>query len=338
MKEPIVSVIMPVYNAEKYLAETINSILAQTFVDFEFLIIDDGSTDKSLQILNSYADSRIKVLKNDKNIGYVQTLNKLIDLSKGKYIARQDNDDISFPERLKKQVDFLNKNEGTGVCGTNMFFFGDKQKQSLMPIRDEEIRAYMIINNPFCHPTIMYRKSLFNELKIDKYDESLCPAEDYAMWFEISKKTKLANLYEPLLKYRWHQNNTSQLKKDIQIEKANDIRKKIMKFTLSLEISEKENQLLGFISNPELVDYDDLLSFEEFCKKILEKNSEIGYYNQIVLRNLFFYFWTKVCFKSLKISTIKKWKMYFSSDLYSFKSVLDLISIKSIYKFIYDKK
>lgn len=338
MKEPIVSVIMPVFNAEKYLTETIDSILAQTFIDFEFLIIDDGSTDKSLQILNSYTDPRMKVLKNDKNIGYVQTLNKLIDLSRGKYIARQDNDDISFPGRLEKQVNFLNRNEDIGVCGTNMFFFGEKQKQSLVPINDEEIRAYMIINNPFCHPTVMYRKSLFNELNIDKYDESLCPAEDYAMWFEISKKTKLANLSAPLLKYRWHQNNTSQLKKDIQIEKADAIRKKILRFTLSYEISEKENQLLKFIANPELIDYDNLMSFEKLLIKIFQKNLEIAYYKENILRNLFFYFWTKVCFKATNISTIKKGKIYFSSGLYNHMSVLNLISIRSIYKFMYDKK
>ena len=328
---------MPVYNAEKYLNETIDSILDQTYDDFEFLIIDDGSTDRSLQILNSYNDPRIKVFKNEKNIGYIQTLNKLLELAKGEYIARQDNDDISFPNRIEKQVHFLNNNVDIGLCGTNAYVFGNKKKKTMMPICDNEIRAYMIINSPFCHPTIMYRKSIFEELGVAKYDESLCPAEDYAMWFEISKKTKLANLTEPLLKYRWHENNTSQLKKNIQIEKADNIRKHILKFTFLIEISDDETLLLNLISFPELINHDNLIPLEQLLIKLLRKNKEIGYYQDNILQSLFFYFWTKVCYKAHDYTLFKRIKIYVTSNLFSQKNLLNFISTKNIHKIIYDQ-
>ena len=328
---------MPVYNAAKYLNETINSVLNQTFDDFEFLIIDDGSTDNSVEILYSHNDPRIKILINEKNIGYVKTLNKLIDLSKGEYIARQDNDDLSLPDRIEKQVFFLNTNKDVGVCGTNAFTFGTKTKMTRLPITDDEIRAYMIINTPFIHPSIMYRKSIFDVLKIGKYNEDLCPAEDYAMWFEISKKTKLANLPEPLLKYRWHDTNTSQLKKNIQIEKANNIRKEILDYTLSYQISTEESQLFEIISNPNLANEKDLKSVEETFTKILEKNSVIGYYNDSAITNLFFYFWTKIFFKSQNIALSTKFSIYFKSSLFNFGCLLGLITIASTKKIIYDK-
>jgi len=327
---------MPVYNAENYIKQTIDSILTQTFVDFEFLIIDDGSSDKSLQILSTYTDPRIKVFKNERNIGYVRTLNKLIKLSKGEYIARQDNDDISFPKRLEKQVHFLNKNQEIGICGSNAMIFGTKKNMTFLPLHDEEIRAYMIFSNPIYHPTVMYRKTLFNELGVDKYDESLCPAEDYAMWFNASKKTKLANLTEPLLKYRIHENNTGSLNKNIQDENANKVRKDIFKFTLSMDISTEEIRLLSLIYKRDLINYENLISYEQLLIKILHKNSEIKYFNERVLKNLLFYFWTNVCFKIKNISRTKKLKVYFSSSLYNYGSLFNIISVRSVKKLIYE--
>lgn len=337
MSNPKVSVIMPVYNAEKYIKETIDSILKQTFVNYEFLIIDDGSSDKSLEIIRSYNDSRIKVFKNEKNIGYVQTLNKLLKLAKGEYIARQDNDDISLPKRLEKQVRYLDKNTDIGVCGSNAFIFGSKKKKTLLPISDNEIRAYMIFNNPMLHPSIMFRKSLFTENKIPYYDESLCPAEDYAMWFEISKKSKLSNLAEPLLMYRWHDNNASQLQKKGLVKNANIIRSKILKYALSYHITNRETALIELISSPRLIDYDTLISLEGLLIKILLQNKKKKYINEKTLSSLFFNLWTMVCYKNKRIKLSKKIIVYFSSKLYNHFRLLNFISLKSINKFIYDK-
>lgn len=327
---------MPVYNAEKYLSETINSIICQTFIDFEFLIIDDGSADGSMGILNSYKDPRIKVFKNNQNIGYVKTLNGLIGLSSGKYIARQDNDDISLPNRLEKQVMFLEKNEDIGLCGTNMVSFGDNRKMTLLPTGDDEIRAYMIISNPIVHPTAMFRRSLFTQMGVEEYDESFCPAEDYAMWFEISKKAKLANLPEALLKYRCHEKNTSQVKKGEQIQKANQIRKRIIESTLSCEISDEEASLLNMISYPEPIFCENVMSLEKVLIKILKKNLQVGYYKDKVIRKIFCYFWMKICFKANNISLSRKMHIYFSSRLCNFAALKSLVSLKYINKMRYE--
>jgi glycosyltransferase involved in cell wall biosynthesis len=123
-----ITVLMPVYNGEKYLREAIDSIFNQTFTDFEFLIVDDGSTDNSVEIINSYQNSRINLVKNDKNEGLVYTLNRGLSLAKGEYIARMDCDDISLPERLKKQIDFLDSNSEIAVVGTWIKVINEKEE------------------------------------------------------------------------------------------------------------------------------------------------------------------------------------------------------------------
>ena len=336
VKNPVVSIIMPVYNAENYLKETMDSILYQTFKDFELLIVDDFSTDNSYQILMNYQDPRIKIFKNEKNIGYVKTLNNLIKLTSGLYVARHDNDDISNLTRLEKQVDFLNKNQDIGICGSNALTFGNKENMTLLPLKDKEIRAYMIFGNPFYHSTVMFRKNLFENTDDELYDESYCPAEDYALWFSISKKTKLANISDTLLNYRLHENNTSSLKKTVQIENANRIRKKIFKNTLSMNISEKELLLLSLGSNRNLINYSNLISFENLLIKILNKNLENKYFEQRVLKNLLFYLWTNVCFKLKNISFIKKINIYIFSPLYDSYSLFSFISIRNIKKLFHE--
>lgn len=120
--------IMPVYNAEEFLKESIHSILDQTFSDFELLIGDDGSTDRSLEIIRSFNDNRLILIRNDRNQGIANTLNRLIDASRGEFIARQDSDDLSLQKRLGKQVEFLEKNPEIGLCGTQITWFGSKKK------------------------------------------------------------------------------------------------------------------------------------------------------------------------------------------------------------------
>ena len=122
---PRISVIMPAYNAEKYIREAIDSILAQTYTDFEFIIIDDASTDATASIVESYSDERIRFFRNEHNMGVANTLNRGLDLAVGEYIARMDSDDISLPERFAKQVEFMDTHTDVIVCGSNAIVFGD---------------------------------------------------------------------------------------------------------------------------------------------------------------------------------------------------------------------
>jgi len=208
---PYVTVLMSTYNSEKYLNEAIDSILNQTFKDFEFIIIDDGSTDRSLKILKSYKDPRIRIVQNESNIGLAKSLNKGLKLAQGKYIARMDSDDISLPNRLKKQVAFMEANPEIGVCGTWSQTFGEIKKiVSKTPLKHEDISAIMFSYCPISHPTVIIRKDIIDRYDF-YYDEIAQGCEDYKLWVEMAKVTRFANLQEVLLHYRFHSTQITKL-------------------------------------------------------------------------------------------------------------------------------
>lgn len=205
MKSPTVTILMPVYNGEKYLKESIDSILCQTFHDFIFLIVDDGSTDNSVNIVKSYDDSRIKLLVNEKNIGISKTLNLGIENTKTKYLARMDQDDISLPNRIEEQVNFMETHPEIGVCGTWMLAFNVKNQSILKkrPVKDSDIKAGLLFQNPMAHPTVMMRKEVFDKNNF-RYDPQYDGLEDYDLWERMSIVTKMENIPKALLRYRLH--------------------------------------------------------------------------------------------------------------------------------------
>jgi len=205
MQKPLVSVLMPAYNAEKYIGEAIESILNQTFKDFEFIIVDDASTDKTWEIIQEYAkkDKRILALKNNNNIKSCLTLIKAFKLAKGKYISVADNDDISYANRLKKQFDFMEEHQEVGIAGGVIQIIDQNKKpiaKRKYDITDCEIRKSIFRHSPFAHPLIMIRKTVLN--KIGYYNPKYAPADDYDLYFRIGEISKFANLSEVLLQYR----------------------------------------------------------------------------------------------------------------------------------------
>ena len=222
---PLVSIILPCYNAEKYLQECISSILNQTYNKFELIIIDDGSTDTSYEIAESNKDSRITILKNNSNTGIVSCLNASIKLTKGKYIARIDADDMMHRERLEKQVSFLedDKNKEIVLVGSNHFIIDSNSHNVSLkqfPITDSEIKACMLFQNPFSHPSVMIRTNI---LKKEKYSNKFNHAEDYQLWFKLSTNYKMANIPEFLTYYRIHAQNTSAQKGKQQKENTAEL-------------------------------------------------------------------------------------------------------------------
>lgn len=203
--KPLVSVILPVYNGEKYLDEAIKSILSQSYKRFELIIIDDGSKDKSLSIAKGFKDSRIKVYTQT-NKGLAKTLNRGISLSKGTYIARQDQDDFSYPERLEKQANYLNKNPKCGLVGTwAEIWEGDNKKthRSLKHCPENGLLQYFLLfDNPFVHSSVMIRKTALEDVGFYSTDKNLQPPEDYELWSRIARKYDLANIPELLHAYR----------------------------------------------------------------------------------------------------------------------------------------
>jgi len=201
---PTVSVVMPVYNAEKYLCDAIESILKQTFHDFEFIIIDDGSSDSTSSILNNnYNDKRIVYVKNDENKGIVYSLNRGLALSKGKYIARMDADDICIATRLAEQVKFLDTHPDIDICGAYVQMFSDFGLGEVCkyPILSEEIKGALVFNNVFAHPVVMMRHATLLEHGI-QYNEKFLNAEDFGLWSSMLEFGGYANLPKVLLHYR----------------------------------------------------------------------------------------------------------------------------------------
>jgi glycosyltransferase involved in cell wall biosynthesis len=202
---PTVSVLLPVYNSGRFLREAIDSVLAQTYTDFELLVLNDGSTDGSGAIINSYTDPRLKHLPNDRNRGLIYTLNRGIDLAQGTYIARMDGDDICRPERLAKQVAFLESNNAAIVASTLEMMNESGAplppwKEDRACISPESIGECLLRNNCIGHPSIMGRTAI---LKQYRYQEDQKEAEDYDLWLRLVADGKIvAKIDEPLLRYR----------------------------------------------------------------------------------------------------------------------------------------
>lgn len=200
---------MPTLNAEKYLKTSIDSILNQTFKDFELIIVDDNSSDNTLKIINKYKDKRIKLIKGE-NKGIAAALNLGIKIAKGKYIARMDADDISLPKRFEKQIDFMDKNIEFGICGTRVKTLTNEtiHKNWGSWLKTNPKFIDILQNCAFCHPTVMIRKSIIKKGDL-YYNEKLHYTEDQELWFRAIKVTKFYNLKDKLLVYRINKLNKS---------------------------------------------------------------------------------------------------------------------------------
>jgi len=213
---PKITVVLPVYNADKYLLETLKSISAQDFLDWELIAINDGSTDSSLKILNDYSciEPRMRII-NRENRGLVSTLNEGITLAKGKWIARIDADDICLPNRFRTQLDWLKINDAT-VCGGGIKRIGDSGKGNSwdFPTTTEGIYAWLLFRPAFAHPTVFIKKEI---AQIMPYSKEFTHCEDYELWTRLALNGEpLTNVKETVLLYRIHPEQVSQAKKDTQ--------------------------------------------------------------------------------------------------------------------------
>ena len=199
-KDPKVSVLMSVYNDEKYLKQAIDSILNQTFNDFEFLIIDDGSTDDSSRIIESYSDPRIKLIKNEVNIKLSNSLNKGLALARGEYVARMDSDDISLPNRLMEQIRFMDTNKDVAICGSYIRIIGTN-KIWKYPLSPEDCFGGLLFNSILAHPSVMMRRKFFIDNNF-LYNPEFIRCEDYELWTRIALSGKISNINKTLVCYR----------------------------------------------------------------------------------------------------------------------------------------
>ncbi len=202
---PKISVILPVYNGEKYLKEAIESVLVQTFTDFELIVIDDGSIDGSAEIVKGYADPRIIYIQKEHS-GIIATLNRGLKESKGELIARFDCDDLCEPDRLEEQNRFFEEHSECMVAGSYAIEIDENGQVTGMldyvPTDTESIRKYAILHNPFIHPSVMMRKSLFETT--EGYRDRYLHAEDYELWTRVIYRNECANIPKRLIRYRMH--------------------------------------------------------------------------------------------------------------------------------------
>lgn len=207
---PKISVLMPVFNCRQYIEESVNSIINQTFTDFEFLIIDDCSTDGTFEYLQSLSDPRINLIRKTQNSGHTISLNMGLELAKGEYIARMDGDDVSLPERLTKQVDFLETHPEIGVLGTRvqiMDAFGNISHTLQFPTQHGVLRWSLCFYNPIVHPSVIMRREIIE--RAGGYNPDMKHAEDYDLWRRLSGLTRLSNLQDVLFCLRKHDANVS---------------------------------------------------------------------------------------------------------------------------------
>jgi len=320
MKTPKISVIMSAYNAEKYIAEAIESILNQTFKDFEFIIINDSSTDDSLKIIKKYKnkDRRIVLINNKKNIGLTKSLNKGLKIAKGKYIARMDDDDISLSNRFQIQFNFLKKNKEIFLVGAGTIIINKNGKciKKSIPIANRfKIKNILNKKNFFYHSTIMFR----NIHKIF-YREKMLYVEDYDLYLRlIDKGYSLTNIKKPLLKYRISDNSMTH---------SNSIPKQLLFIEKAIEF---HNQRLGSGSdkydsfnpisilkmdynksnNKDVLKYliksafkvNDFLETRNICKRYFKN---YGIFNIVPFYYLITFLGKKYQKNSLKIPTVKR--------------------------------
>ena len=271
MGAELVTVLMPAYNVGKYLNESIDSILRQTYTNFRFLIINDGSVDETENIILSYKDPRIDYIKNEKNIGYVASLNRGIDLISSKYIVRMDADDIAIPHRIEKQVALMESRPDIAVCGSGKinFFNGRPDSETAVTTVTEEKQLLFssIFNTSIPHPSAILRNSILQETGL-RYDENYYYAEDKAMWLDMAQYGNLINIEEPLIKYRIHPNQVSIQHNEVQ--RMNSLKKsKLVLSRYGIHITDEELWPLRLMCYPQICEkVSDLVAVESLIYKL----------------------------------------------------------------------
>lgn len=224
--QELISIILPIYNGEKYLVEAIDSIIQQTWSNWELILINDGSKDHSLEVIQKYKDPRITVV-DQVNKGLAATLNIGIQRAKGSFIARQDQDDVSLPLRLEKQVEFLKSNAQVGIVGCHAQIIGLNGKKIGVhrhPANNHELQLFLLHNNPFVHSSVMFRKEVFEKTGYYCTDPLRQPPEDYELFSRIARDWQVANIPEILHIYR-------EVKTSMSRDKANPFLPRILKIS-----------------------------------------------------------------------------------------------------------
>jgi glycosyltransferase involved in cell wall biosynthesis len=289
---------MAAYNEERYIAEAIQSILGQSFTDFEFIIINDGSTDSTEQIITSFKDPRIRYIKNEQNLRLIASLNKGIGLAKGRYVARMDADDISMPDRLKEQVLFMEANPDVGLSGAQLEVFGKETGTMQYPLDHEAIKLHLLITSAFGNNVVIFRKALQEKYNL-WFESGYLHAEDYKCWTQWIRHTRVHNLASCLVRYRSHANSMSVKHRQVQRDTRNRIRGEYLVELFDFaEARQAAKALAGKTSAKKI---SALLYF-------LKKNAALQIFDQLQLKKTFCKLWYLDCLEQAEESSLSFWK------------------------------
>jgi glycosyltransferase involved in cell wall biosynthesis len=320
-RSPRISVLMPVYNVQNYVSEAVESILNQTYSDFELLILDDCSTDKTADVISQFHDKRIRYHRNETNLGLSENLNVGIRISKGEYLARMDGDDISMPTRLEKQVAILDKHPEIGICGTSFQFFGTRNDTIIQPKQYDDIKIKMLFG---CVVTlVVMRKDIFIDNNL-WYQTDAFPAEDYKMWADCLHVTKIFNLSEVLFLYRMHEMQISTSKAIAQKQKSDKVRLEMLDW-LSPNFTKEDKVFFCEQFVPGLMYLEtEYVKFQLFVKKMLDENEEYNNFNSIRLK-------TQLQ-KQLRITSLKYVLERYFGNGYSYQYYIPYLRSRLLFK------
>lgn len=319
---PKVTVFMPVYNGEKHLQEAIESVLRQTYTDFEFLIINDGSTDKSTEIIESYKDARICLVHNKNNMRIAATRNRGLELAKGEYLVSMDCDDICLPDRVSKLVDFMDSNPDVGVCGSWFEKFGENTKSKIVkfPLEYDSIKASLFFFCSILNPSSILRLKYFRDNNLTYNTNLTYSSEDYDIWLRAAKHFKLGNIPEVLLRYRVipdslsHRINPAEKEEIKPVLAGNlellDIKSDQERLDLYYKIySEK------FVANEKF-----LITAEKWLEQIQKSNFSMQIYNNEAFNKALGEKWFNLCLESTDLGLFA-YNAFYKSPLINYTSL-----------------
>lgn len=284
---PKVSVIMPAYNAEKYIKEAIDSILSQTFQDFEFIILNDCSQDDTENIILSYQDDRIVYLRNEKNMGVAATLNRGLVVAKGEYIARMDSDDISLPDRLAKQAAYLDSHPDVAILGTALERFGEDIPAQLRSFSSDpqQMKIALFFSCGLAHPTIMMRAAVIQSL--GGYDLAYEGLEDYELWCRVTRQHQVTALPEVLFRYRVHAGQVTRNPSEKYLSRMRSLKNRQLA-ELGIEPEEELAECyFRFCIGKRPENLQEVTAFCKLLEMVLEANQQTKVYDGKKLRGNF---------------------------------------------------
>lgn len=278
---PRVTVLMPTYNVAPYVREAIDSVMQQTYTDFELLVIDDCSTDNTIEVVRSIDDPRIRIFQNEKNVGLAENLNRGLSHITTEYVARMDGDDIAEPCWLEREVAILDNHPDIGICSGGFERFGTVKSLVRFPERHEDCMANMLFECSVIVPT--FRMSLYRDHGL-RYSTYAFPAEDYRFWAECLRVTRIYNIQETLFHYRMHPTQICSARREEQQRKVAQVRRYMLEWLSGDFTEEDQAYYTGQFMAPQIASKQDYQERKAFCRKMIEKNRSVGHFDEEALR------------------------------------------------------